>query len=226
MKLNIINLGMMEYEKALEIQKRIQQKRICNEIDDTLLIVEHPAVLTMGKRGRNDNILVSQEVLDKKNIKTIWINRGGDVTYHGPGQMIGYPIMHLIDNKLGIRVFVDKIQEVFIRFLKNEYDITAVKKSGVHTGVWVNDKKIIAIGISVRKAVTLHGFAFNINTNLKHFDYINPCGLGFGMVTSLQKIIGKKIDLSKAVNKVLTIFCREFNAASNEMNIEELQKLL
>ena len=224
MKLNIINLGKMEYSKALAIQETLQQKRIDGLIDDTLLVVEHPPVLTMGKRGKQDNILDTQEVLDKENIKTVLINRVGDVTYHGPGQMVGYPIMSLVENKIGIRIFVDNIQEVIIDFLKSEYNIIANKQSGVHTGVWVDDKKITAIGISVRRGVTLHGFAFNINTNIAHFDYINPCGLGLGMITSLQKIVGSEIDFNTVNKKVIESFCKVFGAEPKDIKINKLLK--
>lgn len=222
MYLNIINLEKMEYSKTLDIQKKIQQKRISGEIYDTLLIVEHEPVLTMGKRGMKENVLVSQKILDDEDIKTVWINRGGDVTYHGFGQMVGYPIINLLDSKLGIRVFVDKIQQVFIDFLKSDYDIDACKKSGVHTGVWVNDKKITAIGISVRKAVTMHGFAFNINTNLKHFDYINPCGLGVGMVTSLQQVLGEKIDYEKTCSQIIDNFCLTFEKQARYIDLSDI----
>ncbi len=222
MNLNIIDLKKTEYEKALEIQLKLQQKRIDGAVCDTLIIVEHPAVLTMGKRGKEANVLATPEVLETESIKTVWINRGGDVTYHGPGQMVGYPIISLLENKLGIRIFVDNIQEAIIKYLKDDYNLTAIKKSGVHTGVWVNEKKICAIGISIRRGVTLHGFAFNINTNLKHFDYINPCGLGFGMVTSLEEIVGHKIDFDEACQKVANYFCKEFKATPTSMGIDEL----
>lgn len=222
MKLNIINLGKMEYEKVLHIQERLQQKRIDDEIDDTLLVVEHPPVITMGKRGKEENILVNQEILNNEGIKTVWVGRGGDATYHGPGQMVGYPIINLIKNKLGIREFVDNIQTTFINMLQKEYGINASRQSGVHTGVWVDEKKITAIGISVRRAVTMHGFAFNINTNLSHFDFINPCGLGFGMVTSLEKIIGKKMDFDAICQKAIQSFCDVFKATPQQLNIEDI----
>ena len=222
MKLNIVNLYKTEYEKALKIQLDLQQKIIDDELSDTFLIVEHPPVLTMGKRASQDNILASEKQLEKETIKTVWINRGGDVTYHGPGQMVGYPIINLLKNKLGIRAFVDNIQQAIIKYLKNEHGLIAEKKSGIHTGVWINEKKICAIGISVRRGVTLHGFAFNISTNLKHFDYINPCGLGFGMVTSLEEVIGHKTDFNKACLKVTEYLCKEFSAEPIYKNIEEL----
>lgn len=222
MQLNIIDLKKMGYNKALEIQSSLQQKRIDGDICDTFILVEHMPVLTMGKRGKVDNVLAPQEVLENEGIETVWINRGGDVTYHGPGQLVGYPIIHLAQNDIGIRVFVEKIQQTIIDYLKNEHNITATKKSGVHTGVWVGEKKICAIGISVNRNVTMHGFAFNINTNLQHFDFINPCGLGHGMVTSLKEITGHRIDFEKAKKDVAKYFVKAFGAQSVKKDIEEL----
>ncbi len=222
MKLNISDIKTTEYEKALEIQKKVQQLRIENSIDDTFILVEHPPVLTMGKRGEQNNVLVPEHILKAENIQTVWINRGGDVTYHGPGQIVGYPIVHLAQNNLGIRVFVEKIQQTIIDFLKSEYDITAEKKSGVHTGVWVDGKKICAIGISVSRNVTMHGFAFNINTRLEHFSYINPCGLGIGSVTSLKEILGREVDFEWAKKKVAESFISVFNAQANNIDIQEI----
>ena len=222
MKLNIADLKTTEYKKALEIQKVVQRLRIDNKVDDTFILVEHPPVLTMGKRGEQNNVLVPDELLKKEGIQTVWINRGGDVTYHGLGQIVGYPIIHLAQNNLGIRVFVENIQQTIINFLKDEFDIDANKKSGVHTGVWVDDKKICAIGISVSRNVTMHGFAFNINTKLEHFSYINPCGLGIGSVTSLKEILGQEVDFEWAKKKVSDSFCKVFDAQANYIDIQKI----
>ena len=221
MKINIIDLKVMEYQKALEIQEALQKKRILDEASDTFILVEHPPVLTMGRRGKENNVLASQDILDSEGIKTVWVNRGGDVTYHGPGQIVGYPIFHLAQNNVGIRLFVEKIQQTVIDFLRSNYGIESGKQSGVHTGVWVGDKKICAIGISVSRNVTMHGFALNINTNLKHFDYINPCGLGVGKVTSLAEILGKPIDFEKAKKSIAEHFCDAFGAQPEYLDLEE-----
>ena len=221
MKLNILDLKTMQYQKALEIQESLQSKRIQNDTHDTLILVEHPPVLTMGRRGKENNVLAPQPMLDKEGISTVWINRGGDVTYHGPGQIVGYPIFHLAQNDIGIRLFVEKLQQTVIDFLKNDYGIEAGKQSGVHTGVWVGDKKICAIGISVSRNVTMHGFALNINTNLKHFDYINPCGLGVGKVTSLAEILGRQVDFEQAKKSVTEHFCAVFGEQPEYLDLEE-----
>lgn len=210
MDLNIVHLNTMAYEEALHIQRTLQQKRIDGEIDNTLLIVEHPAVLTLGKRGERSNIKVSQEFLEHEGIDVIPVERGGDITYHGPGQMVGYLIIHLKESDLGIRVFIDKVQEVFISYLQENYGITAEKRSGVYTGVWIGNEKLTAIGISVRRAVTLHGFAFNVNTNLDHFGYIVPCGLADSGVTSVEKLTGEKQDFEKVCQGIADEFCKIF----------------
>jgi lipoyl(octanoyl) transferase len=222
MNLNIIDLKREKYNRALKIQETLQLLRIEDRVEDTFILVEHPPVLTMGRRGKEGNVLASQETLDGERIETVWINRGGDVTYHGPGQIVGYPIIHLAKNDIGIRVFVEKIQQTIIDYLKNEHGISAEKKSGVHTGVWVDEKKICAIGVSVSRNVTMHGFAFNVNTNLDHFGYINPCGLGVGSVTSLKEITGRKIDFEAAKEKIIKYFCASFDAQPFYKKAEEL----
>ena len=212
MKLNIIDLKNMKYQEALAVQEALQRKRIENAVDDCLILVEHPAVLTMGKRGKQDNVLAPKALLEQENIDTVWVNRGGDVTYHGPGQIVGYPIFHLAQNNIGIRVFVEKIQQTIIDYLAAVHGIEAQSQTGVHTGVWVGDKKICAIGIAVSRNVTMHGFAFNVNTNLSHFSFINPCGLGVGKVTSLKEISGKEIPFDEAKKAVAKSFCGVFGA--------------
>ena len=222
MKLNIIDLKNMKYQEALEIQEALQRKRIENAVDDCLILVEHPAVLTMGKRGKQDNVLAPKALLKREGIDTVWVNRGGDVTYHGPGQIVGYPIFHLAQNNIGIRVFVEKIQQTIIDYLLSEHSIHAQRQTGVHTGVWVDDKKICAIGIAVSRNVTMHGFAFNVNTNLNHFSFINPCGLGVGKVTSLKEISGKEIPYDEAKKAVAKSFCDVFGAEPKYVEADAL----
>lgn len=222
MNLNIIDLKKEAYDRALKIQQALQQLRIEGQAPDTLILVEHPPVITMGRRGKDENVLAPEETLKSEGIETVWVGRGGDVTYHGPGQIVGYPIIHLAKNDIGIRVFVEKIQQTVIDFLEGEYGISAYKKSGVHTGVWVNEKKICAIGISVSRNVTMHGFAFNINTDLRHFGYINPCGLGVGLVTSLKEITGQQIDFNQAKEKIIKYFCASFGAQPVYKKLKEL----
>lgn len=210
MDIGIIQLGHMEYRRALAIQRALQERRIAGRTGDALLVVEHPPVITLGRRGKTENILASGETLAAAGIEVVPVERGGDVTYHGPGQMVGYPIMHLMDGGLGVREFVRNIEGTFIELLAEGYGIKARAGEGVHTGVWVGDGKITAIGLSVNRWVTLHGFAFNVNTNLEHFDLIVPCGLARGAVTSLERLTGRRADFDAVRGRVVETFCRIF----------------
>ncbi|TJX14545.1 lipoyl(octanoyl) transferase LipB [Tissierella creatinini] len=207
MKLNVLNLGKCEYNEALQIQFDMLEKRQKKEIDDTLIIVEHPAVITMGRNKGDNNLMVSEEHLDSLGIQLVKATRGGDVTYHGQGQIVGYPIVDLRSLGMGIKEFVDHLEEVFIKLLKDKYNIAA-GRIDEHKGVWVEDDKITAIGLSVKHGVTMHGFAFNVNTNLSHFDLIVPCGIQGKGVVSIEKLIGKKADFDELTNDVANYFCK------------------
>jgi len=194
MNLNVIFLGKCDYKKALEIQYHILDKRQKGEMGDTLILVEHPPVLTKGRHAEESNIVVSEEYLKNMGIDVYEINRGGDVTYHGDGQIVGYPIIDLRNIRIGIKDFVRKLEELFIQLLKDRFDIDA-ERDPLHTGVWVGKDKITAIGLEVKKGVTMHGFAFNVNTILEHFQFIVPCGITDKGVTSIEKLKGEKVDL-------------------------------
>ena len=200
MPINIVDLGKMNYREALEIQERLLALRQQNTIGDVLLLVEHPAVLTLGTRGQYENILASEAVLATHGIETFEVNRGGDVTYHGPGQLVGYPIMNLSCCDNDIKTFIWKIEETFIRLLADEFQIEASREDGKYTGVWVGNDKITAIGIAVKRWVTMHGFAFNIATNLEHFKLINPCGITDKGVTSLEALLAAQSNIGASDN--------------------------
>ncbi len=196
MKLTIINKGIVEYGEALELQETLLVQRQNEKINDTLILLEHPPVITKGKRTEEGDILLPVETLRKQGIGIFEIDRGGEATYHGPGQIVGYLIFHLYERQRQLKQFVANIEEIFIRLLKDEYGITS-DRDLKHRGVWVGDNKITAIGISIHKAVTMHGFAFNVNTNLDHFNWIIPCGITDRGVTSIEKLTGKKQDMDK-----------------------------
>ncbi len=223
MKLNVIDLGRMEYEKALEIQFSLLEKRQKGEIPDTLLIVEHEPVITMGKNAKSENILFSKDELKKQGVDLLEINRGGDVTYHGPGQIVGYPIVNIKEQKLGIKDFVERLEQIFIDLLKEKYDIEAVRDD-INNGVWVNGEKITAVGLAVKRWVTMHGFAFNVATDLDFFKLIVPCGIPSRGVTNVQKLTGKNIDLSDMIQTVIEYFVRDFNYTEvKRLDIDELE---
>ncbi len=196
MNLTILNKGLMDYGEALELQKALMEKRQKEEINDTLILLEHPPVITKGKRTEDHHIVLSDTILKSQGIGLYEIDRGGEATYHGPGQLVGYLIFNLYNKQRELKKFIAKVEEIFITLLKEEYGITA-DRDLEHRGVWVGDEKITAIGISIHKAVTMHGFAFNINTNLDHFNWIIPCGITDKGVTSIKKITGKNQEMEK-----------------------------
>jgi lipoyl(octanoyl) transferase len=210
MKLDIIKPGIIDYKTAYEIQKNIRDDVISKKRNDTLILLQHNPVITLGTRGKTENLLVDKKSLQKEGIEVIRTDRGGDITYHGPGQIVGYPILDLNKHKKDIRLYVQKLENIFIKLLSDLYKIDAHMEDGKYAGVWIGKEKITAVGISVRKWVTMHGFAFNIKTNLNHFSYINPCGLDGRSVTSLEKIIKKEISIDTMMTTLTEYFIKIF----------------
>lgn len=213
MIINVAQLGRVGYPEALAIQEKLRHLRQQNEINDTLILLEHPPVLTMGVRGGQSNILISEEFLKRQGVETYKVTRGGDVTYHGPGQIVGYPIFNLMNHGKDLSGFVEKLKNVFVRLLKVEYGIAAVGGDKNLTGVWVGDEKITAIGLSFSRWVSMHGFAFNVNTNMEHFKWINPCGFTDRGVTSLQKLLGSTQDFERVNSQLVHYFTETFNTS-------------
>jgi lipoyl(octanoyl) transferase len=207
-KLDIIKYDCLDYKKAYQLQLELRDQRQKNEINDTLLLVEHPAVLTIGTSGSRDNLVVSSDYLSQKGIKVFESSRGGDITYHGPGQIVGYPILNLKEHNQDLHWLVRTYEEIFIQLLK-DYDIDAQRIKGL-TGVWVGNKKITAIGVAVRHWISYHGFAFNVNPDLDHFSYIIPCGITDKGVTSLAKKLGSKVNKEKVIEKLIEYFADVF----------------
>ncbi|MBF7097492.1 lipoyl(octanoyl) transferase LipB [Alkalibacter mobilis] len=225
-KINIVDLGKMEYSEALKIQTRLRDLRVDEKIEDTLLMVEHDPVLTLGSRGKMENILVSEEFLKSNGIEVVQLRRGGDVTYHGPGQIVGYPIVDMKNYDRDLRRFVQNLKQIFIAMLEDEFNIHAEGKEGDHTGVWLGNEKITAIGISVSKMVTMHGFAFNVNTDLNHFKWINPCGFSDKGVTSLEKLMGHSMDMKKMKKLTVEYYCKMFDVDPQEMDVADLMDIM
>jgi len=188
--LDIYELGTVPYEKALEFQENLLAKRIAEEIQDSLILLEHPPTITTGRKGNTENLLVREEYLKKHGISFIHASRGGDITFHGPGQIVGYPILNLKNHEMDIRKHLRSIEEMIIRTLR-DFDIEGRRIDGV-TGVWVKRSKIASIGIAIRKWVTYHGFALNVSTNLDYFDLILSCGITDVRITSIGSWLGNK----------------------------------
>jgi lipoyl(octanoyl) transferase len=201
------DLGQLDYAAALAIQRDLAARRKLGEIPDQLLIVEHPHVITLGRNGRQDNLLASEEVLRRSGISFHPTDRGGDITYHGPGQIVGYPIFDLREWKRDVVEYVRAIEQVIIDALA-ALGIKAERIKGL-TGVWVNEKKIAAIGVHISRWVTSHGFALNHATDLTYFQYIVPCGLT-KPVTSMRKL-GSSATRHEVTSELVRQFARHFD---------------
>jgi len=199
-KIVFIDLGLVEYAEALKLQHELVDKRAVGKIRDTVLLLEHYDVYTLGRRGLEENIL-------NKSIPVFRVERGGDATYHGPGQLVAYPIVSLSENKLGVAEFVSLLEKTCIALLA-EFGVEGEHVDG-KPGVWVKGRKIASIGLAVKNWVTYHGVAVNVNTDLSKFHGIKPCGMDPNIMTSMQQILGREVDMP-AVKKA---FIRCFTAA-------------
>jgi lipoyl(octanoyl) transferase len=191
--------GRLSYADGLALQKETVRRRVAKEIPDTLILVEHPPVITMGKMAKAEHVIGK-----RADVEVVQTPRGGDVTYHGPGQVIGYPIVDLTAINLDLKKYLERLEEVMIRAVA-PYGVPAGRQAGM-TGAWVGDRKIGAIGVRVEKWVTSHGFALNANTDLSGFDLIIPCGLQGKGVTSIARETGRDVDLDELRRSVVAIF--------------------
>ena len=205
---NYIDVGLKDYKECWDYQeellKEVSDDKRTNKKPSEInhfLLVEHPHVYTLGKSGDESNLLAHGEFLKKIDATFYKINRGGDITYHGPGQIVGYPIIDLEYYKIGVREYIEKMEDAIIETVA-EYGLIAGRKEGA-TGVWlecnhkVRARKICAIGVRVSRFVTMHGFALNVNTDMRYYNYINPCGFASYAVTSLQQELGKEIPMEE-----------------------------
>jgi len=222
--LSVYDLGQMPYKEALALQRHLLLLRQNDEIGDTLLIVEHPAVLTLGTRGDYANIYLPRQLLAEAGVEIFEVERGGDVTYHGPGQIVGYPIVKLAHFPGSIRGYITAMATAIIDVLREEFGIEAEQRFDKYSGVWVGDTKIVAMGVAVKQGVTLHGFAFNVNTNLSHFDWINPCGLSKG-VTSVEHELGHPVDFERVKQLVIKSLAGKFQKTPVMQPLENLLQM-
>ena len=197
-------LGLVTYENGLAMQERLVSMRQREEIRDQFLLLEHTPVITLGRGGKRENLLASEESLAAQGVRFHETTRGGDITYHGPGQLVGYPILHLGEGNRDIRKYVTKLEEVLIRTVA-ELGIEATR-SDLNRGIWVGRNKLAAIGVRIARWVTSHGFALNIQPDFGHFNLITPCGLQNAGVTSIEKLTGK----APPMQTVRTILLRHF----------------
>lgn len=201
----------MSYAEAWSLQKNIFDEVVSGKRNDTFIMLEHDHTYTLGKVTDKKNLLATDEQLKEAGINIFEIDRGGDITYHGPGQIVGYPIIDLKRWKQDTHKYLRALEEVIIKTCA-EYDLVSGRNEK-HTGVWIGDRKIAAIGIKVSRWVTMHGFAFNVNTDLAYFNGIIPCGINDKDVTSLKKELGIEISIEEAKEKLLKNFMKIFDFA-------------
>jgi lipoate-protein ligase B len=204
----IWDLGIVEYRKAWELQRRLHHHRVEGKIPDLLLLLEHPPTITIGRSGSLENVLISRKQIVQAGIPLFFIDRGGDVTYHGLGQLVGYPILDLREQGRDLHLYVRNLEEVIRRTLR-DFSIEAHLDER-HPGVWVKGEEIGAIGLSVKKWVSMHGFALNVNTDLDHFAFINPCGFSDKRATSMSEVIGRNISTAEVADPLKSHFCDIF----------------
>lgn len=197
-------LGMVPYDLALERQQSLAQARAQGTIPDTVLLLQHPHVYTVGRfRGKEDLIALPEGV------DVFRTDRGGSITYHGPGQLVGYPIINLKEHDLGVRDYIWKLEEVIIR-LMDEFGIESRRNQNYPGGVWADEKKLCSIGIHVSHHITKHGFALNVNTDLRYFDCINPCGIQGQVMTSVSRLLGYGVHIEDVADIWLRCFPEVF----------------
>ena len=216
--LDSIDWGRTEYQAALERQKNLVALRRTGEVPDTLVFTEHPPVFTIGMRkGAEQHLIWNEAQLKAKGVQVIRSNRGGDITYHGPGQIVGYPIISL-QARRDLHAYLRDLEEVVIRTLAT-FGLQTTRRDG-QTGIWLDARKICAIGVAVRSWVTYHGFALNVNPDMDHFTGIVPCGITNGTVTSMQAELGETIDLDDVQARLAVEFKNVFRntAAPNEQS--------
>ena len=211
MRILVSNLGRTRYAETWELQRKLFDLRHRGLIEDVLLYTEHEHVYTIGKGGDENHLLASDDELSKDGTEVFRIDRGGDITYHGPGQVVGYPILDLNQYSPDIHKYLRHLEDMIIGMLST-YSILAGREEGM-TGVWVAGEKIAAIGVKVSKWVTMHGFALNVNTDLQKFERIIPCGIFHKGVTSMQRILGKEMPLHEVEARLTESFAAIFGCS-------------
>jgi lipoyl(octanoyl) transferase len=225
----MVDLGFIAYAEAYALQKRVVAARKADAIEDVLLFCEHPHVITQGRNGKSEHLLVGEHVLRQKGVEFYETSRGGDITYHGPGQMVGYPILNLSAIRRDVVWYVRMLEEAMIRATA-ELGITARRVAG-KTGIWVEngntEEKLGAIGVHISRWVTSHGFAYNVSTDLRFFDLIVPCGIADRKATSLEKLLGRTVKESEIAPRLADhlgeLFGREMKESSKKELLEKLE---
>ena len=220
----VVDLGLIAYRPACELQHRLVDARKTHRIPDVLLLCEHPHVITMGRNARPEHLLASRRLLKQMNVELHSSDRGGDVTYHGPGQIVAYPIFDLAEQIRDVRWYVDRLEEVMIRTTA-DFGVDASRICGQH-GVWIQTatghEKIGALGVHMSRWVTSHGIAYNVSTDLQKFDLLVPCGIADKKVTSLERLLGQRIAMDQVKERLVTHFGGVFSRWLEKIKPEHL----
>jgi len=197
-------IGRLAYGEALQLQKALLERRVAGEIADTVLLLEHPAVVTLGRAAKDDHLLVSRSLLAERGVEVHEVGRGGDVTYHGPGQLVAYPIIDLKPDRQDVRKYVWSLEEAMIRTCA-QHGLTAGRISGLN-GAWIGDRKVGAVGVRISRWVTMHGLALNVSTSLADFEWIVPCGIQEKAVTSMSAELGRELGIEETARQLAENF--------------------
>jgi len=220
----VVDAGLIPYGPAYELQRQIVAARKARAIPDVLLLCEHPHVITLGRNGSRENLRVSDELLRARNVEFHTSDRGGDITYHGPGQIVGYPILDLAEHRRDIGWYVGQLEEIMIRATA-DYGLAAKHVCGQH-GAWLDlpqgEVKLGALGVHLSRWVTSHGFAYNVSTDLSFFDLIVPCGIAGKGVTSLERALGRHVEMDQARERIVAHFASVFECDVKTMSAAEL----
>jgi lipoate-protein ligase B len=216
----MIDLGLIDYQRAWDIQHQLWARRVGEHLPDVLLFVEHPHVITLGRRGNRSHLISSPGVLEAMKIPLFHVERGGDVTYHGPGQIVVYPIFNLKEYGYRFIRYVGQLEEVVLRALK-DFGIEGVRDP-LNRGVWVDGEKIASVGVAIKRWVSFHGLSLNYETDLKYFELINPCGLEGKKMTSMAKILGTEISRKRLIERISFHFMQIFEREWVEKKLEEI----
>ena len=213
--IEVQNRGLLAYQQAWDLQKNVVAQRIVGTIADQLILCEHPHVYTFGKSADRSNLLISPDFLEAIGAQSFEIERGGDITYHGPGQLVGYPILNLHLRQMGVKKYVDLLEDSIIQTVA-QFGIEATRIDGL-TGIWIDDvipRKIAAIGIKISRGVTMHGFALNVGTDLSYYNHIVPCGITDKGVTSMAKETGGILGVDEVIPTYIQCFSAVFEGIS------------
>ncbi len=222
MKVYHLNLGLAHYKEVWDIQKKIHLYKQKNKSEDIIITVQHPHVYTLGKIGNRNHLLISDDEMKKSCISYYEIDRGGDITYHGPKQLVVYPIFDLNNYYKDTHRYLRELEEIVIDTLK-EFEIQSYREEDF-TGVWVGNEKICAIGIKISRWITMHGLALNVNNDLSYFDKIIPCGIFHKGVTSMGKVLNKDFDTMEVINIILFNFKKVFGITEiKSISLKELK---